>query len=759
MQHTRISESDAMRRARTPQNHHAELIKQGFEKLRKNLKAVCLDDGETLQDFDKLLTTTGSLIAGGFVLRSFSTQDHSGIFETGGDLDIYVKNKHAIALMAFFQSIGLSFVFQNMAPPYDESFFRKNKIISRTRLETGDRKINLHDHKSNLSCFSTKRDPTVCVDLMIVPDDVEPKSVVTNFDLTFCEIWYDGKTVQATDMNGVLNKTGRLRKEYTESLLVNMNPFLTRRINKYKRRGFKIEILPKMNKYIIENVKERQVESMEAWLTTVIYKFMLQTRTTTESATVRSKYTLEKLTKWLWQTMYPLRERTFDALEGIAMATGEVEHIAKKFNEIIEPVFCELNGDKCTKLEKLTDLQKYYFVLCFCTTYDGDLDGRVETRVHGDYKGLPLNFDSFVNSKYPEAFSNFIGIDWNNNAQGILKIMRRGGRTGRIYGIEKDFQLFELFELGKTAEQVPTERYTQLVLELKHFATNRRNVHPIFDVEPKDVSEIDVDEQKMRACHDVLDMYSADEENEELNADPSILALTDRIQAVIDELNVARQKQDISKIRDLMQRQTKLVNERDALIKSNDTTVNTTGSVLLSKYFKERTNIVIVIGDDMICYEYDNLLNSIRDKNLWMYECEGDFISDSRDKKIVDVHADAPVYVGIPINTDGMLAYVDAGQIHTLLNMVVDRGVQIFHFKDWRTITHSISHRNTDYFNADWVSANHCQHGSALMLYTVQICSGEHCAQRHSHPAPEAPDTIPFIIDWANKITQLAIQD
>jgi len=33
------------------------------------------------------------------------------------------------------------------------------------------------------------------IDLMIISDDVKLVDVVTNFDLSFCEIWFDGQNV------------------------------------------------------------------------------------------------------------------------------------------------------------------------------------------------------------------------------------------------------------------------------------------------------------------------------------------------------------------------------------------------------------------------------------------------------------------------------------------------------------------------------------------------------------------------------------
>ena len=49
---------------------------------------------------------------------------------------------------------------------------------------------------------------------MIINDDVSVNSVVTNFDLSFCEIWFDGENVYSNDPESITTKTGYLKKDY-----------------------------------------------------------------------------------------------------------------------------------------------------------------------------------------------------------------------------------------------------------------------------------------------------------------------------------------------------------------------------------------------------------------------------------------------------------------------------------------------------------------------------------------------------------------
>jgi hypothetical protein len=156
-----------------------------------------------------------ALLAGGSVLGCFSDFKNNNL-----DLDIYVNEKNAMTIYKDLSNIGYNNI-KNLclAPPYDQSFFRKNHILTRIRLENED---------------------FIPIDLMIIPDNISLISVVTNFDLSFCEIWFDGQNVYAMDPEGIKNKEGVLKPDYLESLFKYFNDFITNRIKKYGKRGFKI---------------------------------------------------------------------------------------------------------------------------------------------------------------------------------------------------------------------------------------------------------------------------------------------------------------------------------------------------------------------------------------------------------------------------------------------------------------------------------------------------------------------------------------
>ena len=107
---------------------------------------------------------------------------------------------------------------------YDDSFFRKNNIIGRFPFSKSSVKpiVNI-------------------IDVIVVKKHIDLKSVVNNFDLTFCEIWYDGTTIHANNLSGAINKVGKLKEDYLIKLLNQKNMFTCARMIKYHDKDYIIE--------------------------------------------------------------------------------------------------------------------------------------------------------------------------------------------------------------------------------------------------------------------------------------------------------------------------------------------------------------------------------------------------------------------------------------------------------------------------------------------------------------------------------------
>jgi hypothetical protein len=116
---------------------------------------------------------------------------------------------------------------------------------------------------------------------MIIPDDTLVTDVVTNFDLTFCQIWFDGENVLCTNKQHILDKHGKLNNDYLQSY-VNGNHFIRKRINKYiNRRGFLIDYGGCIQKTLTRDdvagyrIHNKKVVSDEDWVAKKLYENLL----------------------------------------------------------------------------------------------------------------------------------------------------------------------------------------------------------------------------------------------------------------------------------------------------------------------------------------------------------------------------------------------------------------------------------------------------------------------------------------------------
>ena len=189
------------------------------------LKMLRSEFGVSSKKIIDIIKETGALIAGGSLLRAIRAIDP----DVHNDIDIYVPVKHMPKFLDVFtanvaynkcNSYGASF--------YCNSFLRKNGI----------RKIyNFATEKWNNTIGYTEI--TRAYDIMSVRNSRNPLAVVNNFDLTFCQIWFDGTDVFASHPDDISNKKGMLQGDYNR-LFCTGNPFLRRRIKKYTDRGFDI---------------------------------------------------------------------------------------------------------------------------------------------------------------------------------------------------------------------------------------------------------------------------------------------------------------------------------------------------------------------------------------------------------------------------------------------------------------------------------------------------------------------------------------
>lgn len=130
------------------------------------------------------------------------------------------------------------------------------------------------------------------------------------------------------------------------------------------------------------------------------------------------------------------------------------------------------------------------------------------------------------------------------------------------------------------------------------------------------------------------------------------------------------------------------------------------------------------IGTSIICFSKDYLTQFISNKNdNWFYECNGRLLEcGSRSMSFINYP-----YLKIFINDDGLTGFVPLIQVQKILqsnykiyyiNPMLDRdGTQ-------KMITHTATWQNSygPIESINYLSANHCQAGSNILVYNLKVC-------------------------------------
>jgi hypothetical protein len=209
------------------------------DKLRKYLNSDNL-----LSQIQELLGKHNAVIAGGSVLSGYRKNFNIN------DIDIYINKNNAVAFWIDFCKIfpkaNENQGRYHLRKAYEQSFFKKNHIIGRiSGIEA--RPLELSNKPGKIS-----------YDVILVENNEDISDVISNFDLSFCEIWYNvelknGKIEDHVYANypkqiipNYLRKVepGVLQSDYLKVLVENNNKFIKFRLIKYLSRGFTI-IIPK----------------------------------------------------------------------------------------------------------------------------------------------------------------------------------------------------------------------------------------------------------------------------------------------------------------------------------------------------------------------------------------------------------------------------------------------------------------------------------------------------------------------------------
>ena len=562
--------------------------------------------GDYLEKTNKLFSSikeTGSILAGGWILGLYSGYESK-------DIDLYVHIKNAKDLNDDLESLGFVLNSTTIAPPYDQSFFRKNNILSRLYYKHSSYIVNE-------------------LDVMIIPDNIPLENIVTNFDLTFCQTWFDGENVYTTNPEDVLNKKGKLRDEYLESLLVNFNKFIIGRIEKYRKRGFEISYdINREGRYTIERKKKKTLlpENDEQWVVFVLLKYITKSDILSEE-----EQTIGEL-PGLNIPIYALKKLERFTLEDL-----------KKCLREINPSYLTPEGFKKFCLKAL----KSYHLWAFGTRTDSDE----------------------VSNKYFNIIERYLGI-----TQG------------------------EFYDYIMEEDELDTELEEEQEYVLSSNIGQNININPVIG----SIRSIDID----------------------TNFDITFnIAYEDR-KNFYKVLNYAYNQYKNFRFETFVYDENTLflTDEQGNKIYKPCNDLYTFDNPSLIEFLEEENSILLINPGlsqnmDILCFTNEYIIQIIKDiYNNWFYDCNIDT-------------GNSTTYVKIPINKDGLNGFISLYQLIRLLNndSIIYYIIPQLENREQKMITKSATFLNKYSKYPYYVSANHCQDGSNILIYDLKICGGDKC--------------------------------
>lgn len=255
--------------------HNVNMV-QFTKKYKKIMKKLLVSCDVDVSGFTDALRLSKALHAGGSLTRMMTvSRKHirhciAAMKYGHVDCDFYVstKDKAHVGFLRRLELLGFIISFTTGTPPYDASFMRQNQIMARVRMIKNIERIGN-------GCLN--------IDVMIVHDknDVYPIDVVQNFDLSCCEIWFDGVNCDCSDVNTFQiqpphnTRITSMRPQYVQRYMEG-NKFLHRRVQKYERQGFVVTVSPNQSTYLITTIREKKsfanIDIIE-FLTSKLFKF------------------------------------------------------------------------------------------------------------------------------------------------------------------------------------------------------------------------------------------------------------------------------------------------------------------------------------------------------------------------------------------------------------------------------------------------------------------------------------------------------
>jgi hypothetical protein len=224
-------------------------FRDGYNKYFNESNEPASDD--VILDFiNKQLIEHGIIISGGFVLKNLgyikSDKEASSV-----DIDMYIPGNTPLSTYVLFGKLfnaNIDETTNNGTATNDKSIMNRfvkdfydvknarkwqlKGIRSVTKFKRGIKDTPSYGEMDFVRAYSTKTDKHPLR---------TPEQIVNDFDLTFCENWYDGKNVYITHKKAILKEEpGFLKSTYLFSYLLGKNRMSVSRVKKYIQRGFRI---------------------------------------------------------------------------------------------------------------------------------------------------------------------------------------------------------------------------------------------------------------------------------------------------------------------------------------------------------------------------------------------------------------------------------------------------------------------------------------------------------------------------------------
>jgi hypothetical protein len=224
-------------------------FRDGYNKYFNESNEPASDD--VILDFiNKQLIEHGIIISGGFVLKNLgyikSDKEASSV-----DIDMYIPGNTPLSTYVLFGKLfnaNIDETTNNGTATNDKSIMNRFEkvfydvknarkwqlkgIRSVTKFKRGIKDTPSYGEMDFVRAYATKTDKHPLR---------TPEQIVNDFDLTFCENWYDGKNVYITHKKAILKEEpGFLKSTYLFSYLLGKNRMSVSRVKKYIQRGFRI---------------------------------------------------------------------------------------------------------------------------------------------------------------------------------------------------------------------------------------------------------------------------------------------------------------------------------------------------------------------------------------------------------------------------------------------------------------------------------------------------------------------------------------